>query len=59
MGDWKGVRTGPGKPVELYDLKTSLDEQTNLAAQNPGVVRKIEEILSGARTESPDWPRKS
>jgi len=57
-GDWKGVRPGPGRPVELYNLKSGLDEQTNLASQHPEVVRKIEQILASARTESPEWPVK-
>jgi arylsulfatase A-like enzyme len=55
-GDWKGVRLGLKRPVELYNLKTSIDEQTNVAAQHPDIVRKIEQIMSSAHTDSPDWP---
>jgi arylsulfatase A-like enzyme len=58
MGDWKGVRPAPGKPVELYNLKTGLDEQNNLAAQHRDVAASIERILGSARTDSPDWPVK-
>ncbi len=58
MRDWKAVRPGPGKPLELYDLKSGLDEQTNLAAANPSVVASIEKIMASAHTESPDWPVK-
>ncbi|MBK5294509.1 MAG: arylsulfatase [Acidobacteriia bacterium] len=58
MKDWKGVRPGPGKPVELYNLKSGLDEQTNVAAGNPSIVANIEKIMASARTESPDWPVK-
>jgi arylsulfatase A-like enzyme len=58
MGDWKGVRAAPGKPVELYNLKTGLDEQNNLAAQHRDVAASIERILGSARTDSPDWPVK-
>jgi arylsulfatase A-like enzyme len=58
MGDWKGVRAAPGKPVELYNLKTGLDEQNNLAAQHRDVAARLERILGSARTDSPDWPVK-
>ncbi len=55
-GDWKGVRLGPGRPVELYNLAEDLGEQTDVAARNPGVVKRIEEILASARTDSEYWP---
>jgi len=58
MGDWKCMRPGPGRPMELYNLKTGLDEQTNLAARHPELVARFEHILAAARTESPDWPVK-
>ena len=56
MGDWKAVRLAPGKPLELYDLKTDLGETNNLAAANPDVIAKIEAYLKTARTDSPKWP---
>ena len=56
MGDWKAVRKSPDSPLELYDLKTDLGEQNNVAAKHPEVVKKIEEYLKTARTESELWP---
>ena len=56
MGDWKGIRIGAGAVLELYNLAENPAESRNLAAQNPGVVRRIEEIMASARTESADWP---
>jgi arylsulfatase A-like enzyme len=56
MGDWKAVRPGLGKPLELYNLKTDLGEKKNVAAENPKVVAKIEDYLKSARTDSPDFP---
>jgi arylsulfatase A len=32
FGDWKALRQGPEKPIELYDLKTDAAEANNLAA---------------------------
>jgi arylsulfatase A-like enzyme len=58
MGDWKAVRPKWGGPLELYNLKTDLAEKTNVAAQNPQVVERIETYLKSARTESQEFPIK-
>ena len=55
-GDWKAVRLGVGKPLELFHLTTDPGEQTDQAAQHPDIVAKMEDILRNARTDSPDWP---
>ncbi|HXG61126.1 MAG TPA: arylsulfatase [Planctomycetota bacterium] len=55
-GDWKAVRLGPGRPLELYDLKSDVGERQDVAARHPEVVSRIEEYLKTARTESPRWP---
>ncbi|MBO0857155.1 MAG: arylsulfatase [Chloracidobacterium sp.] len=56
MGDWKAVRKSPDSQLELYDLKTDLGEQDNVAAKHPEVVKKIEEYLKTARVESELFP---
>jgi arylsulfatase A-like enzyme len=56
MGNWKGVRPSMGASVELYDLKTDLGEQRNIAGPNSEIVRRIETIMRDARTESLDFP---
>ena len=58
-GDWKAVRLEPGKPLELYNLKTDLAETENVAEKNPEVVARIENYLKTARTESARWPLKT
>ena len=58
MGDWKAVCPQAGQPLELYNLKTDLGEQDNVADKNPEVVAKIEAYLKTARTESDLWPIK-
>ncbi|MHC4346156.1 MAG: sulfatase/phosphatase domain-containing protein, partial [Planctomycetota bacterium] len=56
MGDWKGVRVGKNSPLELYDLKRDPSETKNVAAENPQVVARIEELMKTAVDESEDYP---
>jgi arylsulfatase A-like enzyme len=56
MGDWKAVRLGTKKPIELYDLKNDLAEAHDVAAQHPDEVKRFEEFLKTARTDSALWP---
>jgi len=58
-GDWKGVKPGPDKPLELYNLKEDPGEKNNIAGQHQDIIAKIEQYLKTARTESKDWPIKS
>src|ERR1041385_1228034 len=58
-GDWKAVRLEPGKPLELYNLKSDPGEKQNVAEKNPEIVAQIETYLKTARTESPRWPLRS
>ncbi len=55
-GDWKAVRPGLGKPLELYDLSKDISETTDVAARHPEVVAKIEKYLDTCRTDSVHWP---
>jgi len=48
MGDWKGLRKGifeGNLEIELYNLKTDIQEQNNVAAEHPEIVDKIEGIM--------------
>lgn len=48
MGDWKGIRKNIFKgnmDIELYDLKNDPAEQRNIAADNPGIVKRIEQLM--------------
>lgn len=55
-GDWKAVRNGPSKPIEIYDLKTDAAESKNLAGERPDLVTKAESLMKAARTDDPNWP---
>jgi arylsulfatase A-like enzyme len=56
FGDWKAVRLKPAGPIELFDLRTDVGEQQNIAAHHPDLVAKAAEIIATARTESQHWP---
>ena len=48
MGDWKAIRRNIKKgnlDIELYNLKTDIQELNNVAAENPSVVEKVELIM--------------
>jgi arylsulfatase A-like enzyme len=55
-GKWKAVRLKLGGPLELYNLEADVSEKHEVAAQNPLVVRRIEEYLRTAHTDSPEYP---
>jgi arylsulfatase A-like enzyme len=44
-GDWKLMQNDPWSPLELYNLKSDPQEQTNLATQVPKVFRELSETL--------------
>ncbi len=55
-GEWKGLRTEVGKPLELYNLKSDPGETNNLAAHYPEWVVAFEKILRSARNDEAHWP---
>ena len=56
FGDWKAIRNGPAKPIELYDLASDLSESKDLAAEKPDLVAKADSLMKSMRVDHPDWP---
>ena len=56
VGDWKGARHGPNKPLELYDLGQDIAEAHDVAAEHPDVVKQLEAILHREHVPNPLWP---
>jgi arylsulfatase A-like enzyme len=56
IGDWKAVRHGTQKSIELYNLKDDLGETKDVAADHPDVVAKAKELFQTARTDNPKFP---
>ncbi|MBM3821623.1 MAG: arylsulfatase [Verrucomicrobia bacterium] len=54
--EWKGMRTAPGKDLELYHLVRDPGETNNVAASQQEITMKLSDLLKSARRESPDWP---
>jgi arylsulfatase A-like enzyme len=56
FGDWKaiqvGMNNGDQEPLELYNLKEDIGEQTNLADQHPDIVAKAAAILKESHVPS-------
>jgi arylsulfatase A-like enzyme len=60
MGDWKGIRLNAAKkpdgPIELYNLKSDIGENQNVADQHPDIFAKMAQYMKQARVPSKDWP---
>jgi arylsulfatase A-like enzyme len=55
-GKWKGL-WWPGKSrFELYDLSQDITEANDLADQQKEVVRRIQQFMTEAHVDSPNWP---
>jgi arylsulfatase A-like enzyme len=57
---WKGIKLNVSKDVdaalELYDLGTDPQEQNNVAAKYPEIVKKLEQLIGKAHASNKDWP---
>lgn len=61
VGEWKGLRRNLHRgntKLELYNLKTDIGEQHDVAAQHPDLVKRIEKILAEQHRPSGLFPFK-
>ena len=56
FGDWKAVRNGVAKPIEIYDLRNDSAESKNLADSRKDLVEKAAQIMQDAHRPDPNWP---
>jgi arylsulfatase A-like enzyme len=56
FGDWKAVRTAPGRDLELFDLGADPGEKRDLAPAFPEVRQRAEGLLRASHEEHPAWP---
>jgi len=52
VGDWFGMRENIKEPVQLWNLKTDLRCEHNIAGENPSVIKKIVQIMEMEHEES-------
>ena len=56
IGNWKGVRNGPSRPIELYNLAEDLGETKDVSAEHPEVVAQMEKLMASQHTPSEVFP---
>ena len=56
FGDWKAVRNGIDRPIEIYDLTNDSAETNNLADNRADLVNRAEQIMKEAHRPDPNWP---
>lgn len=56
QGDWKLLRNANGSEAHLFDLANDPGERTNLAAQNPKIVKELAEKLTAWCQSWPERP---
>jgi len=55
-GDWKAVRNGVTKAIEIYDLNEDPGESNDLAESKTDLVARAEQIFEEAHHPNPSWP---
>ncbi|MHC4994840.1 MAG: sulfatase-like hydrolase/transferase, partial [Planctomycetota bacterium] len=55
-GDWKAVRNGVDRPIEIYDLANDAAESNDLADSRSDLVKRAEGIFGEAHRPDPNWP---
>jgi len=53
MNQWKAVRFGPLRRIQLYNLTDDIGETKDVAAEHPEIVKKVEQLMQVAHVDSP------
>jgi arylsulfatase len=56
LDNWKAVRHGVDRDIELYDLSNDIAEEHDVSGENPEVVARIRDIMRNGRSESELFP---
>lgn len=56
FGQWKAVRNGADKPIEIYDLSTDAAESKDLSKHRQDLVERAEKIFTASHRPDPHWP---
>ena len=56
FGEWKAVRNGWDRPIELYDLATDRAESRDLAESRPELVARAAALMAAAHRPDAHWP---
>ena len=57
MERWKGVKRSANQDrVELFDLPNDIGEAKDVSDSHPDIVKRMEQIMKDARTDSVDFP---
>lgn len=56
FGDWKAIAEPMGSDaIEVYDLRTDVGEEHDIASTHPEIAQRAKEIFARAHVPSPDW----
>ena len=57
IGSWKAIRPigadGTYAPMQVYDLTKDIGEAKDVAAENPSIVKRAEEVMQRAHRRNP------
>ncbi len=56
LGDWKAVKPKPRAAWELYNLKEDPRETRSVAAEQPAIMQKVQEIAAREHTPEREYP---
>ena len=56
FGDYKAIRQGPGKPLELYNLADDVSEKNDISKEHPELVERAENLMASSHKDDPVWP---